>query len=347
MTKFEDSQRTLSNILAQLINNNALQVDRFAPPPVQLQKPTNLSVPVRRPLASLNSQLPISTGCQSGMSFSQPVTPVQPAINPVMQPAINPVQQAINPVQPAINPVSEQMQPAINPVQPAINPVSEQMQPAINPVQPAINPVQQAINPVQPAINPVQPTINPVSEQMQPAINPVQHAINPVQQAINPVQPAINPVSEQMQPAINPVSQLFESPVSEVDLLGYINDEVEYYDMDSSGKHQELSDELIRFENVVTPSGTLMTPERLLLIKKKSCSRRNFSALINVEIFDEATRKASNVKGKKPKKKLNPVLMQYIKSLAFQYYPLAEDEDFNDQWRKCEISIDEINRRKL
>jgi len=258
MTKFEDSQRTLSNILAQLINNNALQVDRFAPPPVQLQKPTNLSVPVRRPLASLNSQLPISTGCQSGMSFSQPVTPVQPAINPVMQPAINPVQQAIN-----------------------------------------------------------------------------------------PVQPAINPVSEQMQPAINPVSQLFESPVSEVDLLGYINDEVEYYDMDSSGKHQELSDELIRFENVVTPSGTLMTPERLLLIKKKSCSRRNFSALINVEIFDEATRKASNVKGKKPKKKLNPVLMQYIKSLAFQYYPLAEDEDFNDQWRKCEISIDEINRRKL
>ena len=52
--------------------------------------------------------------------------------------------------------------------------------------------------------------------------------------------------------------------------------------------------------SVVTPSGTLITPEHLFLIKKKSRSRRNFSALIYVEIFDEATRITSNVKGKKP-----------------------------------------------
>ena len=44
--KFEDSQKTLSNILALLINNNVLQVDRLTPPPMQLQKATNLSVPV-------------------------------------------------------------------------------------------------------------------------------------------------------------------------------------------------------------------------------------------------------------------------------------------------------------
>jgi len=40
------------------------------------------------------------------------------------------------------------------------------------------------------------------------------------------------------------------------------------------------------------------------------------------ELFDENTRKCSNVAGKMGKLKLNPVLIEYVKSLAFQFYPL-------------------------
>ena len=37
-------------------------------------------------------------------------------------------------------------------------------------------------------------------------------------------------------------------------------------------------------------------------------------------------RKRPNVAGKMGKMKLNPILMDYIKSLAFQHFPLEEGE---------------------
>ena len=101
-------------------------------------------------------------------------------------------------------------------------------------------------------------------------------------------------------------------------------------------------------ESRITQAGTLMTAERLSQIKKNSCSRRNFCANVNVVLFDEATRRTSNVKGQKPKKKLNPILVDYIKCVAFQFYPfdIEQDETIEKAWRKCVISIDERNRRK-
>ena len=48
------------------------------------------------------------------------------------------------------------------------------------------------------------------------------------------------------------------------------------------------------------------------------------------ELFDKETRKKSNVSGKLGKLRLNPVLMEYEKSLTLQYYPLEQNEKKKD-----------------
>ena len=62
-------------------------------------------------------------------------------------------------------------------------------------------------------------------------------------------------------------------------------------------------------------------------------------------MFDEDTRKHSKVSGKLGKLKLNPVLMDYAKSLVFQFYPLEHSESEKVEWGKCVIAIDEFIRR--
>ena len=93
-------------------------------------------------------------------------------------------------------------------------------------------------------------------------------------------------------------------------------------------------------------SSGLLDVEKIKAARSASCSRRNFFAKIVAELFDEDTRKRSNVAGKFGKLKLNPVLMDYAKSLAFQFYPLEHFESEKTEWAKCVIAIDEFNRRK-
>ena len=93
-------------------------------------------------------------------------------------------------------------------------------------------------------------------------------------------------------------------------------------------------------------SSGLLDVENIKAACSASCSRRNFSAKIVAELFDEDTRKRSNVAGKFGKLKLNPVLMDYAKSLAFQFYPLEHFESEKTEWAKCVIAIDKFNRRK-
>ena len=49
--------------------------------------------------------------------------------------------------------------------------------------------------------------------------------------------------------------------------------------------------------------------------------------------------------GKFGKLKLNPILIEYIKSLVFQHYPLEEGEKQEIEWARCVVAIDEKNRR--
>ena len=88
----------------------------------------------------------------------------------------------------------------------------------------------------------------------------------------------------------------------------------------------------------------IIDPGRVLYLRQKSCSRRNFSAKLNQEVFDVETRKKSNVAGKLGKMKLNPVLVDYIKSLTFQHFPLEPDQTKKHEWAQCVIAIDVCNR---
>ena len=76
-------------------------------------------------------------------------------------------------------------------------------------------------------------------------------------------------------------------------------------------------------------------------LRKNSCSRRNFAAKLVEVLFDKDTRKRSNVAGKWGKRKLNPILMDYIKSLSFQ---LEEGEKQSNEWAQCVVAIDKMNR---
>ena len=62
-------------------------------------------------------------------------------------------------------------------------------------------------------------------------------------------------------------------------------------------------------------------------------------------LFDENTRKLSNVSGKAGKAQLNPVIISFVKSMAFQYYPCDTLVDVSKEWANCVIAIDESCRR--
>ena len=54
--------------------------------------------------------------------------------------------------------------------------------------------------------------------------------------------------------------------------------------------------------------------------------------------------KRSNVAGKLGKLKLNPVLVDYIKSLTFQHFPLEQNQSEKAEWAQGVIAVDELNR---
>ena len=61
-------------------------------------------------------------------------------------------------------------------------------------------------------------------------------------------------------------------------------------------------------------------------------------------MFDVQTRKCSNVAGKLGKMKLNPILIAHIRALAFQHFPLEQDEKKETEWAKCAVVIEEKSR---
>ena len=110
----------------------------------------------------------------------------------------------------------------------------------------------------------------------------------------------------------------------------------------------------VRFEIVTTNpedsgvavcSSDMLKQARIRFIQRNSCSRCNFAVNLERNIFDEDTKKLSNVAGKLGKLKMNPVSIEYVKSLTFQYYPLEPFEKEKKEWNNCVVTIDESNRR--
>jgi len=81
---------------------------------------------------------------------------------------------------------------------------------------------------------------------------------------------------------------------------------------------------------------------QIIQLKEKSCSRKNFAKNLACVLFDEETRLNSNVAGR-GKRKLNPIIVQYIRSICFQFYPNEGDKEA--EWKICIKAIDEGNRQ--
>ena len=90
--------------------------------------------------------------------------------------------------------------------------------------------------------------------------------------------------------------------------------------------------------------GFFLTPTFLTSLTRQCCSRKNFATRLVCQLFDEDTRKKSNVAGKLGKAKLNAVVMDYIKSLTFQHYPLEDNEKEEKAWQACVVAIDSKSR---
>ena len=116
--------------------------------------------------------------------------------------------------------------------------------------------------------------------------------------------------------------------------------------INSNPSRNENATEISTFDDnnasVLTP--TYLTPTYLTNLTRTCCSRKNFATKLVAQLFDIETRKKSNVAGKLGKAKLNIVIMDYIKSLAFQYYPLEANEKEEKAWQACVVVIDSKSR---
>ncbi|XP_065893215.1 uncharacterized protein [Dysidea avara] len=92
---------------------------------------------------------------------------------------------------------------------------------------------------------------------------------------------------------------------------------------------------------------TALSNMELTSIYNTSCSRRNFSVNLVRRLFTVSVRCLSNVSGKGRKSQLNPQMIQYIRSLTFQFFPLQGYENERKEWAACVVSIDESCRRLI
>ena len=126
-----------------------------------------------------------------------------------------------------------------------------------------------------------------------------------------------------------------------------INPEVlQQDDVPMEGNEVEITNASVKIANASMESGGeqgLLTSADVVPIYVKSCSRRNFAVLLIRRLIDKEVRRKSNVTGK-GKEKLDPDVVQYVKTKCFEYYPCQATE-IKKEWSLCIISIDESCRR--
>jgi len=119
----------------------------------------------------------------------------------------------------------------------------------------------------------------------------------------------------------------------------------------SSNQFESADESVARSPGVRSPavresvSNRYISQLGLANIYQGSCSRKNFSVNLVRRLFDEQTRKTSNVSGKGEKTPLNPDIMQYVRSVTMQFYPLQGFETEKKEWAACVVAIDESCRR--
>ena len=100
------------------------------------------------------------------------------------------------------------------------------------------------------------------------------------------------------------------------------------------------SDAVITDDPVITDDDDDKPPSipstaKLMKLRSKSNSRRNFAKKIAVVSYSEKERLESNVNGKAGKKKLDPERMDKLREAVFLLYPLEYKENMKEAWRVC------------
>ena len=143
-------------------------------------------------------------------------------------------------------------------------------------------------------------------------------------------------------PSTNNTEMLSQSTVAQD-----INPEVlQQDDVPVEGNEVEITNASVEIADTSIESAGepgLLTPADVVPIYVRSCSRRNFAVLLIRRLIDKEVRRRSNVTGK-GKERLDPDVVQYVKTKCFEYYP-CQAADIKKEWSLCIISIDESCRR--
>ena len=312
--KIEESNKTLAMILLKLMNPNAIHSEGFAlPSPANTLSVVTMqsSTPISQ-LASISS--PIT------MQLSDPISQFSSTSSPITMQSSAPSSQLAS----ISSPITMQSSAPISQLTSISSPITMQLSTSIFQSTNISSPVtlQSSTTICQPAS-----VLSPITTQSSTPIGQFASISSPITLHSD-----------------TPISQLACSPVSG-------------HSAPSMIQSLQPTPTRVHFETVFTTpeqssqltaasSSGILDSKTIKAVRSASCSRRNFSARLVVELFDEDTRKRSNVKGKLGKLKLNPVLVDYVKSVTFQFYPLENSESEKAAWAKCVIFIDEMNRRK-
>ena len=315
-TKIDQANQSLSLILAELIKPNTVHPDGYATPPASVTQPTGVAQFSRVP--------------------SSVVTSSRSIVNPAN------VTQHVNSVP------STDSSPVMTLSLSVVNPANVTQFGNRVPLSDSSSVMTLFTSPVNPA-NVTQFGNSVPSTDSSPVMTLSTSSVNPanVTQYANSI-----PSSDS-----SPIMTLSTSPINTANVTHYANSVPSSVGMPSRNIANIAPSQLIpnyaNYETVTTsnpvtqlPRSGILDSGQIRFIRSGSCSRRNFAAKLVVALFDEATRKRCNVSGKMGKCKLNLVLIQYVKSLAFQFYPLEYHENEKGEWAKCVVSIDEVNRRK-
>ncbi|XP_065884203.1 uncharacterized protein [Dysidea avara] len=306
----EDSQKTLASILTKMFNPTDTISVGFNSSSVQVPSPTEC---IMIPPSHQSSLSPLTTTAEPYQGELPPNAEenmIPPSHESTIAEANPTIDQGTNVTVPVvITPNSVRTPPTPNRMVPA-GVLLDQGTNATDPI--AVNP-----NSVQPLVRtPPTPTCM-VSVQGTNAMDPIAVTPNSVQCFVrNPPTPACL-VPDQGTNATDPTPNSVRTPPTPN-----------------------------RMVPVPMPTTALSNME-LTSIYNTSCSRRNFSVNLVRRLFTVSVRCSSNVSGKGRKSQLNPQMIQYIRSLTFQFFPLQGYENERKEWAACVVSIDESCRRLI
>ena len=216
---------------------------------------------------------------------------------------------------------------------------------------PSINTPQGSVIPATPSVATPQSNVTPAMPSvatLQSNVTPTMPSVATPQSSVTATTPLVaTPQRSTVIPGITPRSFNMQVPTMtevSISVTSSLASTSTVTPMNSVSSVNSNPNSAMASDASTNDEGFVLTPTSLNSLARQCCSRKNFATKLVCQLFDEDTRKKSNVAGKLGKAKLNAVVMDYIKSLTFQYYPLEGNEKEEKAWQACVIAIDSKSR---